>query len=41
MFLTVSGINLWVVLKAERRAGLALIAAGTVSFFGLVYVIAA
>ena len=41
MFLTVSGIYLWVVLKAERRAGLALIAAGTVSFFGLVYVIAA
>jgi hypothetical protein len=41
VFLTVSGIYLWVVLKAERRIGLALIAAGTVSFFGLVYAIAA
>ena len=41
MFLTVSGIYLWVALKAERRIGFALIAAGTVSFFGLVYVIAA
>jgi hypothetical protein len=41
MFLTVSGIYLWVALKAERRVGFALIAAGTVSFFGLVYVIAA
>ena len=34
MFLTISGVYLWAVLRAERRIGLALIIAGAVSFFG-------
>jgi hypothetical protein len=37
MFLTLSGVYLWAVLRAERRVGLALIAAGAVSFFGSLY----
>ena len=37
LFLSISGVYLWAVLRAERRIGLALIAAGAVSFFGLVY----
>ena len=41
LFITVSGIYLWVTLKAERRIGLVLIGAGAVTFWGLVYVIAA
>jgi hypothetical protein len=40
LFLTVSGIYLWVAIKAERRIGLALILAGGVTFGGLVYAIA-
>jgi hypothetical protein len=40
LFLTISGIYLWAVLGAERRIGLALIAAGTVTFYGLVYAVA-
>jgi len=39
LFLSVSGIYLWAVLRAERRVGVALIAAGAASFFGLVYAI--
>jgi hypothetical protein len=39
LFLSLSGIYLWTVLRAERRIGLALIAAGAFSFFGLVYAI--
>lgn len=39
LFITLSGIYLWAVLRAERRIGLTLIAAGTCSFFGLVYLI--
>jgi hypothetical protein len=41
LFITVSGIYLWVALKAERRIGLMLILAGAVTFWGLVYAIAA
>jgi hypothetical protein len=41
LFLTVSGIYLWVALRAERRVGLLLILAGAVTFWGLVYAIAA
>lgn len=41
LFITVSGIYLWVALKAERRVGLLLILAGASTFWGLVYVIAA
>lgn len=37
LFLTFSGVYLWVVLKAERRIGLVLLALGGVSFFGLIY----
>jgi hypothetical protein len=37
MFLTLSGVYLWAVLRAERRIGLALIAGGAVSFFGSLY----
>ena len=40
LFLTFSGIYLWVAVKAERRIGLALILAGGVTFGGLVYAIA-
>jgi hypothetical protein len=39
LFLSASGVYLWAVLKAERRIGLALVAAGAVSFFGVVYAI--
>ena len=37
LFISVSGIYLWAVLRAERRIGLALLTAGAFSFFGLVY----
>ena len=37
LFLSISGIYMWAVLRAERRIGLVLIAAGAFSFFGLVY----
>jgi hypothetical protein len=40
LFVTFSGIYLWAVLRAERRVGLGLLAAGACCFFGLVYVIA-
>lgn len=36
LFVTLSGVYLWYVLKAERRVGLALLAAGGVSFAVLV-----
>jgi hypothetical protein len=39
LFLTLSGIYLWAVLRAERRVGFALLATGVLSFFGLVYVV--
>lgn len=39
LFLSISGIYLWAVLRAERRNGFALLAAGAFSFFGLVYAI--
>ena len=39
LFVSVSGIYLWTALKAERRAGLSLLAAGALSFFGIVYAI--
>lgn len=41
LFITISGIYLWVALRAERRVGLLLILAGASTFWGLVYVIAA
>lgn len=39
LFLSLSGIYLWVALRAERRVGLAMIAAGALSFGGIVYAI--
>ena len=37
LFLTVSGLYLWYVLRAERKVGIGLLAAGALSFFGIVY----
>jgi len=39
MFLTLSGIYLWYAIKAERRIGLAMAAAGAATFFGLIYAV--
>jgi hypothetical protein len=39
LFLSVSGIYLWAALRSERRIGLMLLAAGAVSFFGIVYAV--
>jgi hypothetical protein len=41
LFITVSGIYLWAALKAERTIGVLLMLAGAITFWGLVYVIAA
>jgi hypothetical protein len=40
LFLSISGIYLWAVLRAERRIGLTLLTAGACSFFGMVYALA-
>ena len=37
LFLSLSGVYLWTVLRAERTIGLVLIALGAASFFGIVY----
>ena len=37
LFLSLSGVYLWAVLTAERRAGLLLLGAGAISFCGLIY----
>ena len=37
LFMTVSGIYLWYVLRAERKIGSILMVAGAVSFFGIVF----
>jgi hypothetical protein len=37
LFLSLSGIYLWTVLRAERTVGLVLIGVGAMSFFGMVY----
>ena len=37
LFITLSGIYLWYILRAERKAGLVLMTAGAVSFFALIY----
>ena len=39
LFVTISGIYLWWVLKAERRVGLALLSSGFLTFAGLAYVL--
>ena len=40
LFISASGIYLWYVIRAEHRAGFVLLAAGAISFFGLVYALA-
>jgi hypothetical protein len=40
LFISISGIYLWAVLRAERRIGLALIAGGAFSFVGIIYALA-
>ena len=39
LFISMSGIYLWWAIKAERRIGLALLSAGVVTFFTLVYAV--
>jgi hypothetical protein len=39
LFITVSGLYLWYVLRAERKVGIGLLAAGALSFLGIVYVL--
>ena len=39
LFISVSGLYLWYMLRAERRVGIILLIAGTLSFFGIAYVI--
>lgn len=39
LFISLTGVYLWWALKAERRAGLALLAAGAFTFVGLVYAV--
>jgi hypothetical protein len=41
LFITMSGIYLWVALRAERRVGTVLIVTGALTFWGLVYALAA
>lgn len=37
LFISISGLYLWYVLRAERTVGLLLLAAGALSFFGMAY----
>ena len=37
LFISATGLYLWFAIKAERRVGFALLGAGAVSFFGLLY----
>ena len=39
LFLTLSGVYLWLALRAERRIGLTLLSLGALSFFGLIYAV--
>ena len=41
LFISASGIYLWTVLRSERRAGIAILIAGAVSFCGMVYALVA
>ncbi len=40
LFITISGIYLWTALKAERRVGFAMLAAGALTFLGMVVALA-
>jgi hypothetical protein len=37
LFVSLSGIYLWYVLRAERAVGLVLLLAGGITFFGMAY----
>ena len=37
IFLSISGVYLWWAIKAERRVGITLLMAGSLTFFGLIY----
>ena len=37
LFITISGVYMWAVIKAERKIGLVLLGAGSLSFFLIVY----
>ena len=39
LFISMSGVYLWWAIKADRRIGIALLAGGAATFFGLVYAI--
>jgi len=39
LFITVSGIYLWYVLRSERKVGFILLFAGTLTFFGIAYAV--
>jgi hypothetical protein len=39
LFISISGIYLWYVLRAERRIGFILLFAGTLTFFGIAYAV--
>ena len=39
LFISLSGVYLWWAIKAERRMGLALLATGVLTFFGLIYAV--
>ena len=39
LFVTASGVYLWAVLKAERKAGLIFLATGVVSFIGIIFAV--
>ena len=39
LFITISGLYLWAVLRAERWVGLILLLTGTVTFFGIAYAV--
>ncbi|MCM3879989.1 MAG: PepSY-associated TM helix domain-containing protein [Vicinamibacterales bacterium] len=39
LFITLSGLYLWWVLKAERRTGLVFLSMGVLTFFGLIYAV--
>jgi hypothetical protein len=39
LFISVSGIYLWYMLRSERKVGLVLLFAGTLTFFGIVYAV--
>jgi hypothetical protein len=39
LFISASGVYLWLAIRAERRIGIVLLAAGALSFFGTIYAI--